>query len=143
MGTEIAKRDMPAATPQLTQSMSPQERVDHRQKIAFEVEVILHSYWQSSPPPAIKAGILADWCDALDDWTQEQVVWSLRKWRNDNPDKRPNPGHILAICKNARGRRIAKEMAQKQKTEPAPRADRITAERAAEIVREAGIGVRL
>ncbi len=52
----------------------------------------------------MKAAILADWADTLEDWTHEQVVWALRKWRNGNPSRRPNPGHILGILKEARGK---------------------------------------
>jgi len=66
--------------------------------------VILQGYWDSQPPAQVKAGILADWADALDDWTHEQVLYSLRKWRDEFPNKRPNPGHILAILRDMRGR---------------------------------------
>jgi hypothetical protein len=125
----------------LTQSLSPDERTEHRQKIAFEVEVIMHSYWQSLPPPQIKAGILADWCDALEDWKQEQIVWALRKWRNDNPDKRPNPGHIVAICKKARGMKLAKEARQSAQPQE-PQRKPIDREAAARIMAEAGFTPR-
>lgn len=69
----------------------------------------------------MKAGILADWMDTLEDWTHEQVVYALRKWRNDMPDKRPNPGHILAMMKDLRGRKIAKTLPK-----PAPEAPRVS-----------------
>lgn len=130
---------IPAATPRLTQSLSQQERVDHRAKIAFEVEVILHGYWQSTPPDQVKAGIMADWCDALEDWTQEQIVWALRRWRNENPNKKPNAGHILAVMKEARGRKVA---AQLPKQQPKPDRERISADRASEIMQEIGFNAK-
>jgi len=138
MGTELTT-NVAAPTPRLTQSLSPQERIEHRTKIAFEVEVIMHSYWQATPPEQVKAAILADWCDAMEDWTQEQVVWALRKWRNENPNKRPNPGHILALMKEARGKKIA---AQVPKQEQDDARERVSADRAAEIMAQAGFNIR-
>tara|TARA_R110000796_G_C14548838_1_gene433623 strand:+ start:1997 stop:2308 length:312 start_codon:yes stop_codon:yes gene_type:complete len=99
----------------------------------------MHSYWQSTPPEQVKAGILADWCDALEDWKQEQVVWALRKWRNENPNKRPNPGHVLMLMKEARGKKIAAQL-PKQPSEP--ERERISGDRAAEIMAEAGFNVK-
>lgn len=82
---------------------------------------------------------MADWCDALEDWTQEQIVWGLRKWRNDNPNKRPNPGHILMLMKDARGRKIASQL---PKQERKPDRERISADRASEIMQEIGFNAK-
>lgn len=99
----------------------------------------MHGYWQSTPPDQVKAGIMADWCDALEDWTQEQIVWALRKWRNENPNKKPNAGHILAVMKEARGRKIAAQLPK-----PKEKADRerISADRASEIMQEIGFSAK-
>ena len=43
----------------------------------------------------------------MQDWTREQVVYGLRKWNRDNPDRRPTPGHILRVLKATRGQRAA------------------------------------
>ena len=103
----------------------------------------MHSYWQASPPDQVKAGVLADWCDALEDWTQEQIVWGLRKWRNDNPNKRPNPGHILMLMKAARGRKIAAQLPKQQpEQQPEPNRERISADRAREIMQEIGFNAK-
>jgi hypothetical protein len=83
------------------------------------------------PPPDIKAGILADWADTLEDWSHEQVVYGLRKWRNENPSKKPNPGHVLAILKQARGAKVARTA--QRAPEPA-QLPRVTPEAAAEIM---------
>ena len=99
----------------------------------------MHSYWRSTPPEQVKAAILADWCDTLEDWTHEQVTWALRKWRNENPNKRPNAGHILALMKEARGKKIA---AQLPKQEQDDARERVSADRAAEIMAQAGFNVR-
>lgn len=82
---------------------------------------------------------MADWCDALEDWTQEQIVWALRKWRNENPNKKPNAGHILGLMKEARGRKIAAQLPK-----PKEKADRerISADRASEIMQEIGFNAK-
>lgn len=130
---------VPPATPQLSRSLSQQELASHREKIASSVKIVLSAYFQPHEAEEIRAGQLAWWCDELQDWTQEQVVYSLRKWNRDNPDKRPTPGHIVAIMKELRGRKIA---AQLPKPAPEPPQDRITAERAAEISRQYGYNIR-
>lgn len=71
--------------------------------------------------------MLADWADTLEDWEHRQVVWALRKWRNENPNKKPNPGHILAVLKEQRGRAMA-ERAKQQPVEPEPFSAPITDE---------------
>ena len=70
--------------------------------------MILDGYWKDRPSDEMKARILADWADTLEDWEQRQVLWALRKWRNDFPNKKPNPGHILIVLKDQRGRAAVK-----------------------------------
>ena len=133
------KTEIAAPTPQHAQSLSQQELDAHRAEIAFNVEVVLDGYWDRMPPDNVKAAILADWADTLEDWTQEQIVWALRKWRNENPNKRPNAGHILALMKEARGKKIA---AQVPKQEQDDARERVSADRAAEIMAQAGFNIR-
>ena len=64
---------------------------------------MLDGYWQNHPSDMVKAGIMADWMDELEDWSIEQIRFGLRKWRNDNPSKKPNPSHISTILKKERG----------------------------------------
>jgi hypothetical protein len=136
MGNEITTRAaLPAPTPQIARSLSPQQLSEHRAKIAFDVRTVLSAYFQPHEAEEIKAAQLAWWCDELQDWTQEQVLWALRKWNRDNPERRPTPGHILAICKEARGRKIA---AQLPKQEPAPERKPVDPETAAAIMAAAG-----
>lgn len=60
----------------------------------------------------MKAAILADWADTLEDWEPKQVLWGLRKWRNENPSRKPNPGHILGILKEQRGKSEAGKLGE-------------------------------
>jgi hypothetical protein len=135
MGTEIARVDIPPPTPQIAASLSPQELSAHRAKIAFEVRTVLSAYFQPHEAEEIRAAQLAWWCDELQDWTQEQVVWGLRRWNRDNPRARPTPGDVVRIMKEARGRKVA---AQLPKQDPEPKREYPTPERAAEIMREVG-----
>jgi hypothetical protein len=136
MAQEIAiKREIPPATPQISKSLSPQQLSEHRAKIAFDVKTVLSAYFQPHEAEEVRAAQLAWWCDELQDWTQEQVLWALRKWNRDNPRLRPTPGDIVAICKKARGQKIA---AQLPKQEPAPERKPVDPDTAARIMAEAG-----
>ncbi len=126
---------LPTPTPQHAKSLSPQGLEEHRHKIASEVKIVLSAYFKPSEDAAIIAGQIAWWCDELEDWTQEQIVWALRHWNRENPRLRPTPGDIVAICKKARGRKIA---AQLPKQEPEPERKAIDADTAARIMAEAG-----
>jgi hypothetical protein len=103
------------------------------------VEIVLAGYWQSFPSKQLKAGMIGSWADELQDWAIEQIVWALRKWRNENPDKRPNEGHILALLKDARGRKFAAALKRPQEE---PRDERVSPERATAILEQAGFAVK-
>lgn len=136
MNEITARQRIAAPTPQLTRSMSQGEQDAHRARIAFDVEVILDGYWKDRPPENVKAGILADWADTLEDWTQDQILYALRKWRNETPSRKPNPGHILGILKMMRG----KAEVNRNPPAPAPQIERqrATPEEAAAILSNAG-----
>ncbi|MEO0569892.1 MAG: hypothetical protein AAF066_19345 [Pseudomonadota bacterium] len=95
---------LPTPTPLLTRSLSPQECEDHRKRIAIEVEIVLDGYWKDRPSPQMRAAIFADWMDTLEDWHTDQIRHCLRRWRELNPNKKPNPGHILGMLKGERGK---------------------------------------
>lgn len=142
MAQEITtRRDIPTPTPQIAKSLSPQERIDHRQMIASEVKTVLSAYFQPHEDDSIKSAQLAWWCDELEDWTREQVVWALRKWNRDNPRWRPTPGDIVSICKKQRGMKLAKEMRETPPKEPKDTEPKLTAEDKARIAAELGLPV--
>lgn len=74
------------------------------------VETILDGYWQSDMSQKKRDLILMDWCDELEDWPVESVKAALRQWRRENPSKKPNPGHILQILKQAWGARHVEQV---------------------------------
>jgi hypothetical protein len=137
MGTEIAmRREIPPATPQIAKSLSPDQLSEHRRRIAFDVKTVLSAYFQPHEADEIRAAQLAWWCDELQDWTQEQVLWGLRKWNREHPRARPTPGDVVAILKEARGKKVAASL---PKQEPEPERQRISAEQAQAILRAAGV----
>jgi hypothetical protein len=137
MGTDITTRQaIPSPTPQHDKSLSPQGLQDHRARIAFDVRTVLSAYFQPHEAEEIKSAQLAWWCDELQEWTQEQVVWALRQWNRKNPRLRPTPGDIVTLCKVARGKKFAATIPQHQPT-PEPR-EVVSKERAAELLAEAG-----
>lgn len=77
---------------------------------------MLSAYFDPSESEEVKAGLLAWFCDELQDWKHEQVVWGLREWNRENPRRRPTPGDIVAILKRARGEKYAKQLATMGKT---------------------------
>lgn len=99
---------------------------------------MLSAYYEPNESDEVKAGLLAWFCDELQDWTHEQVVWVLRSWNRDNPRRRPTPGDLVALLKRARGEKVARDMAALPKPDEAPK-ERISAEAAAAIMAEAGI----
>jgi hypothetical protein len=140
MGTEITFRgEIPPATPRHAKSLSPQELSEHRTKIASEVKTVLSAYFQPHEAEEIRAAQLAWWCDELQDWTREQVVWGLRKWNRDCPRARPTPGDIVAILKAARGRKVAAAMPREG---TAPDRRPVTREEAEAILAKAGFSAK-
>lgn len=121
--------------------MPPSEIARHRAEIAVAVEVVLHGYWRDDMPDAMRAAILADWCDELEEWPPESVRAALRKHRREKPSTKPNPGHILAILKESWGKRHA-EQVRAALTPPEPRPEPVTADRAAQIMAEVGFRPR-
>lgn len=129
-------QDVPTPTPQLARSMQPQELEDHREAICFDVEAILDGYWKDSPKLEVKARIMANWADALEDWNSTQINYALNKWVVENPNKKPNHGHIVQILTKARGVAEAKRRARVSAPEQEDERQRATPEQKAAIMAE-------
>ena len=135
MGNELTTATI-TPTPQLALTMQPQELIDHRSQIIGDVEMILQGYWQTQLSAEMKARVLADWADTLQDWDPKQILWALRKWRDEFPSKKPNPSHIAALLGERRGRA---HVARTKTTTPEPEARvQATPEERAKIMAEVG-----
>lgn len=93
---------------------------------------MLSAYFDPSEAEEVKAGLLAWFCDELQDWRREQVVAALRMWNRENPRRRPTPGDISGLLKRVRGERLAREKI----AAPVPQHEGMTPERAAEVAAE-------
>lgn len=100
--------------------MTPQQCAEHRGRIGIEVRIILNGYWQPDDSPEMQRAVLAHWLDALEDWPLDAVRSALIGWQMENPNRRPNPGHIVQILKRKRGEEFAARMRQ------LPKADNVT-----------------
>lgn len=124
------------------QSLAPQERSKHRFWIGLRVEALLDPYWQTRPAEAVKEMIVADWLDSLEAFTPQEITAACREYVSGaSCSRKPKPGDIRSIIL---ARRQA-EVARMPKRDEAPRDTATDAERAraAEIVREAGLSVRM
>jgi hypothetical protein len=127
----------PTPTPRHSKLLSPQELQDHRRQIASEVKIVLSSYFRPFEDDEVRAGQLAWWCDELQDWTSEQVVWGLRQWNRENSRARPTPGDILGLLTAMRGKREAAKLNALPKPAEEERMP-VTKERAQQIMEAAG-----
>lgn len=100
--------------------MSQDECAEHRSRIGFEVEIVLQGYWQEQIAPQMKAAIMADWADELEDWPVDQIRWALREWRRENSRRKPNPGDIVTVLKKRRGEEFARKAAALPKPADTP-----------------------
>lgn len=106
----VTAAQLPPMTPYESVSREPREIAAHRKVVSGLVEIVLDGYWRDDLSQAMRTAILADWADELEDWPAESVQDALRQWRRENPSKKPNPGHILRILKQAWGERHADQV---------------------------------
>lgn len=118
--------------------MQPCEIARHRAEISASVEVVLRGYWREDMPDALAAAILADWCDEMEPWPAESVRAALRKHRAEFPNRKPNPGHVLAILNAAWGRRNAPIVAAAMAEPLSPAKARLSDESRRAILAEVG-----
>lgn len=134
--TALVRREaVPAPTPELTKSLTPSDYARHSAQIVASVRACLGNYWQAPADEVSDRLRMADWLAALEDWPIVDVQDALRQWVLDNPDRRPNFGHISGLLKAARGKAWAERKAAEPECAPE---DRVTPEAAAEIMRAAG-----
>lgn len=140
MTTDLARTARPQwlATPLLTSSLPPHDLDKHRAWIGIKVEAVLYGYWQSSPPPMVKAEMVKAWMDALQNFTKPEIIAAFSKHVADNPNKRPNEGHICALILAARANDVARLPKPPEPQRPPP----VTKEQAAAILDNVGFSIR-
>lgn len=55
-------------------------------------------YWLAAEQEPARRAQLEDWVEDLADFGPAIVADACREWRRTQPDRRPGPGHIRALC---------------------------------------------
>lgn len=107
------------------------ERVAHREWIAGRALTLLSHYWRADDPVELTAAIGKDWADVLEGMPQDAIQKAAIQFQRDEPKRKPTPAAIYAL---------AKMFVPKPKpvATPEPERVRVTPERAAQIMEEAG-----
>ncbi|KFI27792.1 hypothetical protein CN97_00845 [Haematobacter massiliensis] len=119
-GTRLAvlPANLPPTIRLYAQSLSPSDCDKHRAWIAIRVEALLDGYWQNRPSDLVKAEILADWMDALQNFAPDEIRRACRDYLA-GPDcaRKPKPGDIRDVILSHRADEIARFRAS-QPSEP-------------------------
>ena len=117
--------------------------------ISARVAALLIPFYEKDTPQVVKNMEAEDWVHALKDYPQWAIERAVRWWKShENPKlgHRPLEGHITARCRVEMDgvASASKVLEMKQRGieyKPEPR-ERLTADRAAEIMRDVGFGVK-
>lgn len=123
----------------LSKSLGSQELAQHRAMVAVELEVLAKKLdrfgWERDRNSPAHDRLVVDWMDALQDYPLDEIRAACRAAVMDRPNSMPNEGHIIAKIMDAR----AAFVRTARKPEPAePPREKISADRAAEILAEVG-----
>lgn len=135
--------DLPKAenglTLPLSRSLGSRALAEHRALVALELEVIAKKQdrygWDRDRNSPAHDRLVIDWMDALQDYPISEIRTACREVVQARPNLMPNEGHIVA--------RIQQNRAEFLRRNPKPQApetqrERLTAERASEIMNEVG-----
>ena len=129
-------------TPLLSKSLSLHELDKHRAQLGLLMEVQVKKtdkFGWDRMSDFERNEIRRDWMDALQDYPLDEVRAACRQAILDKPNKTPNEGHVRACIQ----RRRAEVVAANRRPEPvAPRPERVSPERAAEIMGLAGFSAK-
>ena len=114
--------------------MTRSEWERHSASVMAAVKATLRQYWTPKDDEIVDAVEVDDWRAALEDWPVDDIRRHLRMWVAENPNKRPNHGHIAQSLKMERGRQWAENQPKPQE-EPRERA---TASAVDDILAEVG-----
>lgn len=112
------------------------------------VAALLSPYYEKETPQAVREMEAEDWREALAEFPRWAIERAVRWWKSaDNPDRRKRPleGDIAARCRvEMNGVPSAVQMLELRRngrdfSQPQLPRERVSAERAAEILAEAGL----
>ena len=110
--------------------------------VALELEIMAKKMdrfgWDRDRGSIAHDRAVSDWMDALQDFPLSEVQGACQAWVRDNSRRMPNEGDIRGIIMARRAKIVARLKAGQHE----PERQRISAERAAEIVAQAGFAPR-
>jgi len=117
--------------------------------ISARVAALLSPYYEKDTPQAVREMEARDWEYALNGFPQWAIERAVRWWKSDaNADRRKRPleGDIVARCRIemdgvASACKVLEMKQRGAEHKPEPR-ERLTADRAAQIMRDVGFGVK-
>jgi hypothetical protein len=94
---ELTKQSQPTIPARsYAQSLGPQDRFKHRAFIAFRIEALLDGYWNNRPEDAVREMILADWMEALEDFSPEEIDAACKAYlRGADRARKPKTGDLV------------------------------------------------
>lgn len=115
------------------------ERLDHRQWIGGRILTLLSHYWREDDPVELTGAIGKDWADVLEGLPRDAIQAACLRYMRDEPRRKPTPGAIYAMAHESMPKpRVVFNRAPEPIQEP----ERISRERAAEIMAEVGFAVK-
>lgn len=117
--------------------------------ISARIAALLSPYYEKDIPQSVREMEAEDWEQALSGFPQWAIERAVRWWKSDaNADRRKRPleGDIVARCRVemdgvASACKVLEMKQRGAEHKPEPR-ERLTADRAAEIMRDVGFGVQ-
>ena len=115
--------------------------------VMARIAALLSPYYEKSVPAGVRDMEAEDWAEALADYPQWAIQKAVRWWKSEgNPDRRKRPleGDIAARCRKEMDAVFAAEINLRREADhkPEPKRERISPERANEILAEAGYAVK-
>ena len=129
-------------TPLLSKSLGRQDLAKHRAALGLLMEVQVKKtdkFGWDRMSDFERNEIRRDWMDALQDYPMDEVRAACRQAILDNPNKTPNEGHVRQIIQKRRAEFVAMN---RKPPAPEPERERVSKERAAEILAEAGYALK-
>lgn len=112
---------------------SLQERQSRREWILGRIATLLGHYWREDDPSELNEAMGRDWADILEGLPQDAISRACMAYLRNEPRRKPSPGAIYALAREMMPRPTVVPKTQQE----APR-ERMSAERAAEIMAEVG-----
>lgn len=124
-------------------ALSPQQQQEHRVKIGLRAQAILSQFWTEDEPDAVKAMVLENWMDLLQNLTGAEIKAAWQSYQLDRGNRtasgalrRPDPARLAQIA-------LAKRPKPTLVSDNTPRGgEPVSAERAREIMGENGFAVK-